>query len=207
MKAKQLAWLVLALAATVTLCGCGTDTTWKHQAFAFTVAADPPTPIVGTNIVALGRITVSPEFASHSFTYRTGENTYVKDPYAGFITSPEHALAGPMRDGLRRGGAFGDVLDSDSALIPSVVVEASVTKLYGDFRKPAAPLGTMGIHFIVYKAESGEPGRILLDKMFAHEQSCARRTPEALVAAWEADFRAIMDEFNSEYAKAHSDDR
>jgi hypothetical protein len=207
MKDKRLAWLAFALTASMALCGCATDSTWNHQTFAFAATDDPPASTTGTNVVALGRITVSPVFATRAFTYRTGEDTYVKDPYAGFVTSPEHALSEPIRAGLRRGGAFGDVLDSGSALIPSVMVEASVTELYGDFRKPAAPMGTIGIHFIVYRVEAGEPGRIMLDKIYSHEQSCVRRTPEALVAAWEADLRGIMDQFNSEYAKAHSDDR
>jgi len=123
------------------------------------------------------------------------------------MTSPERALAEPIRAGLRQGGAFGRVVEPESLLAPSIVVEASVTGLYGDFRQPSTAAGAMEIHFIAYRMESGEPGRIVFDKFCSHRESCARRTPEALMAAWQSDLGAIMREMSSAYAEAHTDDR
>jgi hypothetical protein len=207
MRTQQILWLAPALAALLAECGCGSDSTWKHRTFAFASAADPPASVTGTNIVALGRVTISPVFQSRAFTYRTGDNTFVQDPYAAFLTAPERALAEPIRAGLRQGGAFGRVIEPGSALIPSVAIEASVTELCGDFRNPAAPAGTMEIHFIIYEVDSGQPGRVLLDKTFSRREPLAHRTPEALAAAWQTDLHVIMEEINTEYAKAHSDDR
>ena len=203
MKPKGLICIPPTLVIALAVYGCSSDSAWKHRTFAFASPAAPPASVLGTNIVALGRVMISPVFQTRAFTYRTGENTYVRDPYAAFIASPERALAEPIRAGLRQGGAFGLVIEPGSALTPSIMVEASVLELCGDFRNPAAPAGTMEIHFIIYEVESGQAGRIVLDKICSRREPLARRTPEALTAAWDADLRGIMEEVNSAYAKAH----
>ncbi len=105
---------------------------------------------------------------------------------------------------MRAGGVFGRLVQPGSGLAPSLVVEVSVTELYGDFRKASKPVATMEIHFICYEVKDGIPGRIVLDKVCAHETPMARKTPDALMAAWDADLREIMEEINSEYAKGNS---
>jgi hypothetical protein len=42
----------------------------------------------------------------------------------------------------------------------------------------------------------------VLDKVCARETPLTGRTPGALMAAWDTDLREIMQEINSEYAKA-----
>src|SRR2546426_11553972 len=198
--------LVLTLLATI-LCGCASDPRWKRRVFAFSLPADPPIVNLRTNIVALSRVSISPLFQSRSFTYRKAENTYEQDPYAGFLVPPERALAEPIRAWMRASGVFGRVLEPGSGLTPTLVAEVSVNELYGDFRQASRPVGTMEIHFICYEVKDGDPGRIVLDRVCAHETPLARKTPNALMAAWDADLREIMGEINSEYSKAISNDR
>jgi hypothetical protein len=196
----------LLLAAGIFV-GCASDPKWKRQVFAFSLPADPPTTNAQTHIVALSRVSISPVFQNRSFTYRTAENTYEQDPYAGFLVPPERALAEPIRAWMRASGVFGRVLEPGSGMTPTLVAEVSVNELYGDFRQASRPLGTMAIHFICYEVKDGEPGRILLDRIGTHETPLARKTPEALMSAWDADLREIMDEIKSEYAKANSTER
>ena len=198
--------LVLPLLAAI-LCGCASDPGWKRRVFAFSLPADPPTTNAQTNIVALSRVSISPLFQSRSFTYRTAENSYEQDPYAGFLIPPERALAEPIRAWLRASGVFGRVAEPGSGLTATLVAEVSVNELYGDFRKAAQPVGTMEIHFICYEVKDGTPGRIVLDKVCARETPLSRKAPDALMVAWDADLREIMVEINSEYAKAISNDR
>jgi len=47
----------------------------------------------------------------------------------------------------------------------------------------------------------------VLDKVCAHETPLARKAVEALMAAWDADLRQIMQEINSDCAKARPNDR
>ena len=196
----------LLLAACI-LVGCASNPRWKRQVFAFSLPADPPTTNAQTNIVALSRVSISPLFQNRSFTYRIAENTYELDPYAGFLVSPERTLTGSIRAWMRASGVFGRVVEPGSGLTPTLVAEVSVNELYGDLRQASRPVGTMEIHFICYEVKDGDPGRIVLDRVCAHETPLARKTPKALMAAWDADLREIMGEINSEYSKAISNDR
>jgi cholesterol transport system auxiliary component len=198
--------LVLTLLATI-LCGCASDPGWKRRVFAFSLPADPPIMNLRTNIVALSRVSISPIFQSRSFTYRTAENSYEQDPYAGFLIPPERALAEPIRAWIRASGVFGRVVEPGSGLTATLVAEVSVNELYGDFRKASQPVGRMEIHFICYEVKDGAAGRIVLDKVCARETPLTSKTPAALMAAWDADLRDIMQEINSEFGKANSNDR
>ena len=196
----------LLLAAGI-FAGCASDPRWKRQAFAFSSTADPPSTNAQTHIVALRRVSISPLFQSRSFTYRKAENTYEQDPYAGFLVPPERALAERIRAWMRASGVFGRVVEPGSGLTPTLVAEVSVKELYGDFRQASRPVGTMEIHFICYEVKDGDPGRIVLDRVCAHQTPLARKTPGALMAAWDADLREILEEINSEYSKANSRER
>ncbi len=201
---RSLAPLLLAAAI---FAGCASDPKWKRQVFAFSLPADPPISSAQTNIVALSRVSISPLFQSRSFIYRKAANTYDPDPYAGFLVSPERALPAPIRAWMRANGVFGRVVEPGSGLTPTLVAEVFVNELYGDFRQASRPVGTMEIHFICYEIKDGEPGRVVLDRVCAHETPLARKTPDALMAAWDADLRKIMEEINSEYSKTNSRDR
>src|SRR5882724_9854702 len=100
----------LLLAACI-LVGCASNPKWKRHVFACSLPADPPTTNAQTNIVALSRVSISPLFQNRSFTYRTAENTYELDPYAGFLVPPGRALAGPIRAWMRASGVFGRIVE------------------------------------------------------------------------------------------------
>jgi len=197
---------MLTLLATI-LCGCASDPGWKRRVFAFSLPADPPAVNLRTNIVALSRVSISPLFQGRSFTYRTAENSYERDPYAGFLIPPERALAETIRAWMRASGVFGRVMEPGSGLTATLVAEVSVNELYGDFRKASQPAGTLEIRFICYEVKDGTAGRIVLDKVCTREAPLSRKTPDALMAAWNADLREFMEEINSDYVKANSYDR
>jgi len=188
---------LVALGA-VALCGCGSNPAWKSQSFAFALLDYSPPAVSKTNVVALRRVTISPLFQSHSFIYRTGENSYEQDPYSGFFTPPERAIEQPIRAWLRDGGALGYIVDPGSGLSPSLMTDISVNELYGDFRKKGHPAGVLQIHFILYETSKGGPGRVLLDKVCTRQTAMTKATPAALMVAWDADLREIMTEINSE---------
>jgi hypothetical protein len=113
-------------------------------------------------------------------------------------------LGESVRASMRASGAFGRVVEPGSALIPAHVAEVSINELYGDFRNASQPVGRLEIHFVCYEVKDGAPGRVVLDKVCAHETPLARKTPDALMAAWDTDLHEIMKEINSEYMKAQN---
>jgi len=193
--------ILAPMMAAAILCGCSFDRGWKPQLFAFSLPADPSRTNAPAHLIALTRVTISPLFQHRSFTYRTAENTYKQDPYAWFLIPPERALAESIRAFMRDSGVFGCVLDPGSGLAPTLVAEVSINELYGDFRQPSHPVGTLEIHFVCYELKDGSPGRVLLDKQCAHSTPLGAKTSAALMAAWDADLREIMKEISSEYAK------
>jgi ABC-type uncharacterized transport system auxiliary subunit len=199
--------LALTLFAIATLCGCASSSKWKAEEFALSLPDAPPAMNAPTNIFALNRVSLSPLFQSRAFTYRMSESAYGHDPYASFSVAPEHALAVPIRAWMRQSGVFGRVVEPGSGLTPGVVAEVSVSQLYGDFRTPAKPVGRMEIRFVFYEVQDGIPGRVVLDKVCARETPLTRKTPAALVAAWDSDLREVMEEISAEYAKANSKER
>jgi len=190
-------FVLLALAAAA-LCGCGSEPVWRSQSFAFALPTEPPAAASKTNVLAMRRVTVSPLFQSRSFTYRMAENSYEHDPYAGFFIPPARALEQPIGAWLRDGGAFGSVLEPGSGLTASLVAEVSINELYGDFRRPAQPAGTMEIHFVLYELKPDGTGRVLLDRVCARRTPMAKAAPAPLAAAWDADLRDIMTEINAD---------
>jgi len=196
--------LILISVAAAVVTGCETGPSWKRQSFAFSLPADPPTTNASDRVVALSRVSISPTFQSRSFTYRTGDNSYEQDPYAGFLIPPERAVAESIRASMRTSGVFGRVVEPGSGIMPTVIVEASINELYGDFRQASRPVGTMGIHIMCYEVQDGEPRHIVFDKYCLQETALARKTPGALMAAWDEDLREIMNQINSDYAKASS---
>jgi len=186
------------------LCGCASGSRWTRQMFAFSLPPETTATNSNTNLVALRRVSISPLFQSRSFTYRTGEDSYEQDPYAGFLIPPEQAVAEAIRASMRASGVFGRLVPPGSDLAPSLIAAVSVTQLYGDLRNRSQPLGTMAIHFICYEVNDGVPGPIVLDKVCARETPMVARTPDALMAAWDTDLRKIMEEINSAYSKASS---
>jgi cholesterol transport system auxiliary component len=199
--------VALALFGAAFLCGCASDSVWKRQAFAFSQPQDPPITNAPPYVLALSRVSISPLFQSRSFTYRTGEDSYEQDPYAGFLIPPERALAESIRAWLRARGVFGRVADPGSGLAPNLIAEVSINELYGDLRKGSRPVGAMEIHFVCYELKDDVPGRVILDRVYAHEAPMNRKTPGALMAAWDADLQEIMQQINEEFAKANSNDR
>jgi hypothetical protein len=192
---------ILAIAAI--LCGCGSEETWKNQAFAFAPTADHPAESSSTNIIALTHVGVSPLFQGRSFTYLVAPNRYETDPYAGFLIPPDRAIAEPIRASL---AALGRVVQPGGALTPNLGAEVTVTKLYGDFQQASAPSATLQIHFVLYQMTPEGPGRILMDDLYGRSTSMTAKTPAALIAAWDTGLHDIMSQINSDYAKANSND-
>jgi ABC-type uncharacterized transport system auxiliary subunit len=192
--------------AAAILCGCGSSPKWQQQTFAFSTPAGPPPSKTATNILELSRVTVSPLFQSREFTCRTAVDAYEHDPYAGFLSSPENTLSEAIQAWMQQGRAFGHVITPGGGLTPTVVAEATVTELYGDFQNPSQPVAHLEIHFTFYEDREEGAGRVLLDKVCSRETPLARRSATALMAAWDTDLREIMEEINSDYAKANSND-
>ena len=150
--------LVFVAIATLLLCGCASRAHWKMEAFALTAPSGGVGSGAHTNILSLHRVTVSPLFEGQPFVYRTGENGYERDPYAGFLIPLNRMLEQCLRICLRDGHAFADVIEPGSSLKSSCSMEVSVSRLYGDFRQPGQPFAVLQVRFLLYSSEPANRG-------------------------------------------------
>src|SRR5215831_1054607 len=117
--------LVSMLLVVTFLVGCSSGPDWTRRSYSFSLAADPAATNSPNNIVTLSRVSISPLFQSRSFTYRTAENAYEQDPYAGFLIPPQRALAEAVRAWMRASGVYGSVVEPGSGITPTVMLEVS----------------------------------------------------------------------------------
>ena len=179
--------------------GCSSGPHWKRQGFAFSMPADPPATNASETITSLSRVSISPIFQSRSFTYRMAENSYEQDPYAGFLVPPERALAEPIRAWMRTSGAYGRVVEPGSGITPNIIVEVSVTELYGDFREAKQPKAVLALRVVFANVGGG----VILQKEYSRHLTIQKNTAAAVVAGWNQALGEIMGELASDLASAN----
>ena len=97
-------WIVSILAipaAVLALGGCLSKPPLHKQTFTF---GAPPTAsggaVAGDRVLGIRSLRIAPPFDGRSLVYRTGEFSYVRDPYAEFLDPPEEEMMAPVRGWL-----------------------------------------------------------------------------------------------------------
>ncbi len=167
----------------------------------FTFGA-PPTASGGAGagdiVLGIKSLRIAPPFNARSLVYRTGEYSYVRDPYAEFLDPPEEEMIVPVRGWLRRTGDFSDVVDGGSALKPNTLVEISVTELYGDFRRSEHPCAVVTMHLMFFEARNGVPTKIIIQQEFSRSIPITALSAAALMKGWNQAFGGIFAEVASD---------
>jgi cholesterol transport system auxiliary component len=197
-------WL-LPFALGIVLTGCLSRPALVQQTFA--LQATRPVGTVAPKadaVLAVRVVEVSPLFEGRDFVYRTGADLYQVDPYAGFLVSPSHTLAIALRNGLRETGAFKDVVEPESQLGADIALEAHVTELYGDFRKPGPPAAVLSLRMLIFETGSGKTRQPLLEKEYSRRVPLPQKTAVALAAGWDGALASVLAEVASDFAAAQA---
>jgi uncharacterized lipoprotein YmbA len=196
-------WIAAGLLALL-LGGCLSRPSLHQQWFAFAPppnSGHPPPP--QAPILSVRQVTVAAPFDGQSFVYRTGQFSYERDPYAGFLAPAPESLASAIREGLRQSGDFREVLQPGSALRPSLVMEIAVSGLFGDFRQHGAGWAVLDLRVVCFRA--GGPAdraerQIVLDKDYRRRLPLRARTAAGLMAGWNEALRQILAEVAKDLA-------
>src|SRR5882762_10038465 len=144
--ARIFAVFLLAVAGGLT--GCLSRPALTKQTFTFDAPTISATNAgAGGHVLGIRSLQIAAPFDSRSFVYRTGEFSYARDPYAGFLEPPAEELLAPVRGWLRDNGNFSAVAEAGSALKPDTLVEISVSRLFGDFRQREHPAAVLTMQF------------------------------------------------------------
>jgi uncharacterized lipoprotein YmbA len=181
------------------LAGCLSKPALNRQTFAFPIPEAALTNNTTSRVLAIRRLDVAAPFDSRPLVYRTGESTFVRDPYAEFLENPRDTLSVVVREWLRNHKTFAAVVEPGSALKPDTFVEIAVVRLYGDFRKPKQPAAILTMRFLFFDATNAIPGRALLEKEYTRSTTLDSATPAALMGGWNQSLAQILTEVSADF--------
>jgi len=200
---RSIVSILAILAAILALCGCLSKPPLHKQTFTFgALPAATATASAGDRVLGIRHLRLAPPFDGRSLVYRTGEFSYVRDPYAEFLDAPEEELIAPVRGWLRRTGGFSNVVDAGSALKPNTVVEISVTQLYGDFRQSEHPCAVVTMRLVFFEARNGVPARPILQQDYSRRMPVTAPSAAALMEGWNQAFGVIFAEAASDLRRS-----
>ena len=189
----------LLLASVFGLTGCISRPALNKQTFTFNAPAISATNVVtGDRMLGIRNLQIAAPFEGRSLVYRTGEFSYVRDPYAEFLEPPAEELLAPMRGWLRDSGNFIAVTEAGSALKPDLQVEISVSQLFGDFRQPEHPAAVVTIRFVFFNAPNGVPGKVILQQEYSRRIPLSAPTAAAMMEGWNQALAEILVEVSSD---------
>ena len=195
--------LLLPLICVLALTGCLSKPALNHQTFSFGKPALTATnSAAGAPVLGLKRIIVATPFNDCSFTYRTGDFSYARDPYAGFLGAPAEELAVPVRTELCSQGDFSDVVTSEGTLKPDILLDVRVSRLFGDFRQPSGAKAVLTMQFTFYNASNGVATSRSFQKEYSREIPLKKPTAAALIAGWNQALMEILNEALADYRQA-----
>jgi cholesterol transport system auxiliary component len=185
--------------------GCLSKPALLKQTFAFAAAEAVPTNILATTrVLGIRKLQIAAPFEGRSLVYRTGDNAYVRDPYAEFLDTPAASLLVTIREWLRDSAGFAVVIGPGSSLKPNTLAEIEVTRLHGDFRQPRRPVAVLTMRFLFFDAPNAIPGRVLLEREYARSMVLKSATPSALMEGWNQALMQILTQVVSDLR--HSED-
>ena len=198
-------WIVrisgaLLLLVAFVISGCLSRPPLNRQTFAFGAPA-----LSVTNNVANGRVLeirtlqIAPPFDGRLLIYRTGEFSYQRDPYAGFLGLPAEELVAPVSEMLCADGGFSEVVQPGDAVKPDRFVEITINQFYGDIRKLHDPCAVLAMQLTFLDATNGLPGRIILQRHYSRRTPVRSTTPAAVMEGWNRALAGILAEASSDF--------
>jgi uncharacterized lipoprotein YmbA len=189
-----------SLVCAMGLSGCLSRPALKQQTFAFGLPDFAATnSAAGGQVLALRKLRIAAPFDNRPLVYRTGDFSYVNDPYAAFLELPEEELIAPVRAGLCRQGDFSTVIGTGSALKPDTLLEINVSELYGDFRQPENPKAVLTMQFLFFDATNGLPIKLLFQKEYSRSIPIEKPNAPALMKGWNQALTEILTDVTSDY--------
>jgi cholesterol transport system auxiliary component len=195
----------LLLASVFGLTGCISRPALNKQTFTFNAPAISATNVVaGDRVLGIRSLQIAAPFEGRSLVYRTGEFSYVRDPYAEFLGPPAEELLAPMRGWLRDSGNFIALTEAGSALKPNTLAEISVSQMFGDFRQPAHPMAVLTVRFVFFDASNGVPAKVILQQEYSRSIPVSAPNAAALMDGWNRALAEILTEVSSDFLRSES---
>ena len=198
--------LLLLAAALCLLSGCLSRPQLHTRTFAFGPPIDSVSKSAGRSprVISIRSLRVAAPFEDRFLVYRTGDFSYVEDPYAEFLVSPSESLRPPIRNWMLQSDLFQDVVEPGSALKPNTMAEITVLELYGDFRPGTKPEAVLTLRFVLLESPNGIPGKLAFQGDYSSRVLLKARNANALMAGWNEALEHILVQLSSEVGRLDS---
>lgn len=189
MNARRLLF-VSSVAVAIAACSIG-----KPIPQATTYIVDPPAANASVPrrapALRMGNVRVAAPYASNALVYRLDEVRYTSDPYHAFAADPAAMFANEIANWLDHSGPFSTVAQPGSARSAPYVLEATIHKLYGDFRGGTPPTAVLSVQFILIEQGGGRP-KVIYESTIARRVELTKASPDALVRGYSTALAEIL---------------
>jgi ABC-type uncharacterized transport system auxiliary subunit len=183
---------VLASVLMLTACAIG-----KPTPQATTYGLEPPPPALAaarrSQILRMGKVRVAPAFAGKPLVFRLDDVRYAADFYNAFLAEPGDLVGVAMAEWLDQTGPFQSVAQPGTRTPADLVLEATVTELYGDFRSGRPPAAVMTIQFTLVDLR-GVSTRVRLEQTIGRRIELPEASPAGLVRGYGLALGEILTE-------------
>ena len=176
--------LLAVMASVLVLSACAIG---KPTPQAATYGLEPPPPALAatrrSQILRMGKVRVAPAFAGRPLVFRLDDVRYAADFYNAFLAEPGDLMGVAVAEWLDRAGPFQSVAQPGTRTPADLVLEATVTELYGDFRSGRTPAAVMTIQFTLVDLR-GVSTRVRLEQTIGRRIELPEASPAALVRGY-----------------------
>ncbi|WP_292758071.1 ABC-type transport auxiliary lipoprotein family protein [Methylophaga sp. UBA2689] len=141
-------------------------------------------------VLRIKPIRIAPHYRTENIVFRIGDNEY--QPQAGhlLLTDPQVMFTSQLQRWLSKSGLFSEVITDDSQPA-DLVLEAAVTKLYGDERAEYPPQAVLEMQFFISPGDA-DRSKMLFQTGFRVDASIDQTTPQTVVTGWQNALEEIL---------------
>ena len=184
--------LVVGMALSVSACSIGrpipTATTYTIEPAP--ARSDPPESARAERL-RVERVYVAAPYDGTALVYRLSAVHYVSDPYHAFLADPGPMLGNQIAEWLAEAHLFKAVAGPGSAVSAPLVLEVTVTELYGDFQKGSDPAAVMSMRCTIIDQRNARQ-KVTYERSISRRISLSSASPEALVRGYDAALEWIL---------------
>lgn len=137
------------------------------------------------------RVRVVAPYDRAALVYRLSAVRYVSDPYQTFLADPGPMLGNRVAEWLAEAQLFKGVAGPGSAAPAPLVLEVTVTELYGDFQDDSSPVAVMSMRCTLIDQRSVRP-TVIYERAITRHVPLSKASSEALVRGYDAALTEIL---------------
>lgn len=141
-------------------------------------------------VLRIKPVRVAPHYRTESLVFRVGENEYQQQAGHLLLVDPQTLFTSQLQRWLAKSGLF-SVVTTDDSQPADLVLEAAVTKLYGDARLGYSPQAVLEMQFFMSPGDA-DRSKMLLQTGFRVDASIDQTTPSAVVTGWQNALEEIL---------------